>query len=213
MWYLLVAVLAILAINSVLPVRHETLIDYSVFKEKIRQDIQPSLPAGVKIVTTYDRSDLILRAIDTLKEEIIKLSLAVSVVCAVFLFHLPSALVVILTLPAAIVISFLCMYFLGISSNIMSMSGIAIAIGAMVDATIIMVENAHKKLEEWEAAGRPGSRTEGIVAAARAAGIPVLRNAPVARSLLACELGSAIPERLYEAVAEVLRIVLDEDPG
>lgn len=119
-------------------------------KEKIEKDVQPSLPKGVKIVTTYDRSDLIHRSINTLKEEIIKLSIAVSAVCIVFLFHLPSALVVILTLPVAIIISFICMYYLGVTSNIMSLGGIAIAIGAMVDASIIMVENAHKKLEDWE---------------------------------------------------------------
>jgi Cu(I)/Ag(I) efflux system membrane protein CusA/SilA len=117
-------------------------------KAKIAVDIEPSLPKGVKVVTTYDRSDLIQRAMATLKEEIIKLSIAVSVVCIVFLFHLPSALVVILTLPIAIIMSFICMYYLGVTSNIMSLSGIAIAIGAMVDASIIMVENAHKKLEE-----------------------------------------------------------------
>jgi len=120
-------------------------------KEKIKKDIEPSLPQGVKIVATYDRSDLIKRSIATLKDEIIKLSIAVSVVCIVFLFHLPSALVVILTLPLAIIISFILMYYLQVTSNIMSLSGIAIAIGAMVDASIIMVENAHKKLEEWEA--------------------------------------------------------------
>ena len=120
-------------------------------KEKIKKEIEPSLPQGVKIVTTYDRSDLIKRSIATLKDEIIKLSIAVSVVCIVFLFHLPSALVVILTLPLAIIISFILMYYLQVTSNIMSLSGIAIAIGAMVDASIIMVENAHKKLEEWEA--------------------------------------------------------------
>ncbi|MBI5103103.1 MAG: efflux RND transporter permease subunit [Nitrospirae bacterium] len=118
-------------------------------KEKIKQ-IEPSLPDGVKVVVTYDRSDLIHKSIDTLREEIIKLIVAVSVVCIVFLFHLPSALVVILTLPIAIIISFICMYYLGVTSNVMSLSGIAIAIGAMVDASIIMVENAHKKLEEWE---------------------------------------------------------------
>jgi Cu(I)/Ag(I) efflux system membrane protein CusA/SilA len=120
-------------------------------KEKIKKDIEPSLPQGVKIVATYDRSDLIKRSIVTLKDEIIKLTIAVSVVCIVFLFHLPSALVVILTLPLAIIISFILMYYLQVTSNIMSLSGIAIAIGAMVDASIIMVENAHKKLEEWEA--------------------------------------------------------------
>jgi Cu(I)/Ag(I) efflux system membrane protein CusA/SilA len=139
-------------------------------KEKIKTTIAPSLPQGVEIVTTYDRSDLILRSIDTLKEEIIKLTIAVSVVCIVFLFHLPSALVVILTLPLAIIISFICMYYLGITSNIMSLSGIAIAIGAMVDASIIMVENAHKKLEEWEEKGRPGNRTNVIIEAAKEVG-------------------------------------------
>ncbi|TAN44823.1 MAG: efflux RND transporter permease subunit [Nitrospirae bacterium] len=139
-------------------------------KERIKKDISPSLPKGVKVVTTYDRSDLILRSIDTLKEEIVKLSIAVSAVCIVFLFHLPSALVVMLTLPVAIIISFICMYYLGVSSNIMSLSGIAIAVGAMVDASIIMVENAHKKLEEWEAGGRQGSRTDVIIEAAKEVG-------------------------------------------
>ena len=119
-------------------------------KQKLKTAVEPSLPKGVKIITTYDRSDLIHRAIDTLKEEIIKLSIAVSVVCIIFLFHLPSAVVVILTLPVAIIISFICMHYLGVTSNIMSLSGIAIAIGAMVDASIIMVENAHKKMETWE---------------------------------------------------------------
>jgi copper/silver efflux system protein len=139
-------------------------------KDKIKNDIAPSLPKGVKIVTTYDRSDLINRSIATLKDEIIKLAIAVSIVCLIFLFHLPSALVVIITLPIAIIISFICMYYIGVTSNIMSLSGIAIAIGAMVDASIIMVENAHKKLEEWEQKGSPGSRTEVIIAAAREVG-------------------------------------------
>ncbi len=139
-------------------------------KEKIKKDIEPSLPRGVKLVTTYDRSDLIRRSIATLKDEIIKLSIAVSVVCVVFLFHLPSALVVILTLPLAIIISFILMYYLQVTSNIMSLSGIAIAIGAMVDASIIMVENAHKKLEEWEAQGRPNPRLEVIIQAAQEVG-------------------------------------------
>lgn len=118
-------------------------------KAKISKDIEPSLPKGVKVVTTYDRSDLIRRAIATLKDEIIQLSIAVSVVCIVFLFHLPSALVVILVLPISILMSFVCMYYLKVTSNIMSLSGIAIAIGVMVDASIVMVENAHKKLEEF----------------------------------------------------------------
>ena len=121
-------------------------------KEKLHDQIEPSLPKGVEIVTTYDRSDLIHRSVNTLQDEIIKLTLAVSVVCIVFLWHLPSAFVVILTLPIAIIMSFIFMSHLGVTSNIMSLSGIAIAIGAMVDASIIMVENAHKKLEDWEKA-------------------------------------------------------------
>jgi len=139
-------------------------------KERIHESVEPSLPKGVKLVVTYDRSDLIHRAIDTLTEELLKISLAVSVVCLVFLFHLPSALVVIFTLPIAIIISFICMFYLGVTANIMSLSGIAIAIGAMVDASIIMVENAHKKLEEWEIAGKPGSRNEVIIEAAKEVG-------------------------------------------
>lgn len=139
-------------------------------KKKISESVEPSLPEGVKLVVTYDRSDLIHRSIDTLTEELVKISLAVSAVCLVFLFHLPSALVVICTLPIAIIISFICMYYLGVTANIMSLSGIAIAIGAMVDASIIMVENAHKKLEEWEIAGRPGNRIEVIIEAAKEVG-------------------------------------------
>lgn len=141
-------------------------------KEKITNEIAPSLPAGVKIVTTYDRTDLISRSIDTLKEEIIKLAIAVSAVCIIFLFHLPSALIVIITLPIAIIISFICMHYLGVTSNIMSLSGIAIAIGAMVDASIIMVENAHKKLEEWQCdpAKKHCTRTDVIIDAAKEVG-------------------------------------------
>jgi Cu(I)/Ag(I) efflux system membrane protein CusA/SilA len=138
-------------------------------KKKIK-DIEPNLPKGVKIVTTYDRSDLIHKSIDTLRNKVIYISLVVSIVCLIFLFHLPSAFIIIITLPTAILISFICMYSLNVTSNIMSLSGIAIAIGAMVDASIIMVENAHKKLAEWESEGRPGSRREVIIAAAKEVG-------------------------------------------
>ncbi|HEY5599803.1 MAG TPA: efflux RND transporter permease subunit [Candidatus Manganitrophaceae bacterium] len=125
-------------------------------KDKLKE-IAPSLPEGVKIVPTYDRSQLIHASIDTLKEELIKLAVVVSAVTLVFLFRLPSAFVVMMTLPVAILISFILMSYLKITSNIMSLGGIAIAIGAMVDASIIMVENAHKRLEEAGAGGRgPG---------------------------------------------------------
>ena len=115
-------------------------------KEKLKE-IQPSLPPGVKIVTTYDRSDLIQRSIATLKEKLIEEIIIVSVVSLIFLFHVRSAPVAILTLPIAILLSFIAMYYLKLTSNIMSLGGIAIAIGAMIDAAIVMVENAHKRLE------------------------------------------------------------------
>lgn len=115
------------------------------------EEIKASLPEGVRIVPTYDRSELINNAIHTLREKLIEESIVVALVCVVFLWHVRSALVAIITLPIAIILSFLPMYHLGITSNIMSLGGIAIAIGAMVDAAIIMVENAHKALEHAEA--------------------------------------------------------------
>ena len=133
-------------------------------------EIEPTLPQGVKMVTTYDRSDLIRNAVKTLRDQLIELAVVVSVVCAVFLFHLPSAMVAILTLPVAILISFICMYYLNVTSNIMSLGGIAIAIGEMVDSSIVMVENAHKKLEEWESRGSPGNRSDVIIEAAKEVG-------------------------------------------
>jgi len=139
-------------------------------KDRISDDIAPSLPEGVEIVTTYDRSDLIHSAIGTLRDEIVKLVIAVGVVCLVFLFHLPSGLVILLTLPGAIIISFIFLYYLGVTSNIMSLGGIAITIGVMVDASIVMVENAHRKLEDWEEKGKPGGRKECIVEAAKETG-------------------------------------------
>ena len=141
-------------------------------KAKIR-DITPSLPAGVKIKTTYDRSDLIERSIATLKEKLIEDSIIVSLVIILFLFHFRSALVPILTLPIAILLSFVGMYYINLGSNIMSLGGIAIAIGAMVDAAIIMVENAHTRLEEWEKEGKPIARTELLIQAAKEVGRPL----------------------------------------
>jgi Cu(I)/Ag(I) efflux system membrane protein CusA/SilA len=110
-------------------------------------DIASSLPSGTEIVPVYDRSDLIHRAIATLKTTLIEESIIVALVCGVFLLHARSALVAILTLPLGVLIAYACMYALGLSSNIMSLGGIAIAIGAMVDAAIVMIENAHKHLE------------------------------------------------------------------
>ena len=137
------------------------------------QKIAPSLPPGVKIVTTYDRSDLILKSIATLKEKLLEEIIIVSIVSLIFLFHVRSALVAILTLPIAILLSFISMYYLKLTSNIMSLGGIAIAIGAMVDAAIVMVENAHKRLEQWESEGRKGSRSQVIIEAAKEVGKPL----------------------------------------
>ncbi|MGA9604151.1 MAG: CusA/CzcA family heavy metal efflux RND transporter [Methyloceanibacter sp.] len=110
-------------------------------------EIAPSLPKGVSIEPVYDRSDLINRAIDTLKRTLVEESAIVALVCIVFLLHARSALVAIITLPLGVLIAYICMWLLGLSSNIMSLGGIAIAIGAMVDAAIVMIENAHKRLE------------------------------------------------------------------
>jgi copper/silver efflux system protein len=141
-------------------------------KEKIKE-VTPSLPKGVEIVTTYDRSDLIERSIANLTEKLIEESIIVSLVIVLFLFHFRSALVPILTLPVAILLSFVAMYYINLGSNIMSLGGIAIAIGAMVDAAIIMVENAHTRLEEWEKEGKPIPRLELLIQAAKQVGRPL----------------------------------------
>jgi len=133
-------------------------------------EIRPGLPAGVEVVVTYDRSDLIRKAVATLTDELIKISVVVSAVCLVFLLHLPSAFVIITVLPVAVLMGFIAMYYLRISANVMSLGGIAIAIGAMVDSAIVMVEQAHKRLEEWERRGRPEPRAAVIVRAAQEVG-------------------------------------------
>jgi Cu(I)/Ag(I) efflux system membrane protein CusA/SilA len=117
-------------------------------KKKI-EEIKSSLPPGVRIVPTYDRSDLIKRAISTLREKLIEESIVVALVCIVFLWHVRSSLVAIITLPIAIILSFIPMWWMNLTSNIMSLGGIAIAIGAMVDSAIIMIENAHRALEQF----------------------------------------------------------------
>ena len=111
-------------------------------------ELAKSLPDGVEIVTTYDRSDLIIRAVETLKGKLIEEFLVVAFVCAVFLFHIRSSAVIILSLPVGILTAFIVMKMQGINANIMSLGGIAIAIGAMVDAAIVMVENVHKHIEK-----------------------------------------------------------------
>ncbi|MDR1045990.1 MAG: efflux RND transporter permease subunit [Candidatus Adiutrix sp.] len=123
-------------------------------KDKL-ESLKKSLPEGVEIVTTYDRSQLIQRAVDNLTSNLREEFIVVAITCALFLLHLRSAMVAILALPLALFISFIIMHYQGISANIMSLGGIAIAVGAMVDASVVMVENSHRKLEQWEK-GSPG---------------------------------------------------------
>ncbi|QKS30360.1 MAG: efflux RND transporter permease subunit [Candidatus Accumulibacter similis] len=133
-------------------------------------EIAPGLPAGVTVETVYDRSELIHRAIETLKRTLLEESLIVALVCVVFLLHLRSALVAILMLPVGILIAFIAMRALGLNSNLMSLGGIAIAIGAMIDAAIVMIENAHKHLERLPAEHSPAERDGAILAACREVG-------------------------------------------
>ncbi|MEE9910455.1 MAG: CusA/CzcA family heavy metal efflux RND transporter [Deltaproteobacteria bacterium] len=133
-------------------------------KERIRQ-LEPGLPAGVKVVSIYDRSDLIRRAIDNLKSTIVDVMIVVVLIILLFLWHFPSTVIPIITIPAAVLISFIPFRLMGVTANIMSLAGIAIAIGALVDASIVVVEQTHKNLEEWEKEGRKKNSRDVIVAA------------------------------------------------
>lgn len=128
-------------------------------KQKL-DELKASLPAGVEIVTTYDRSQLIDRAVDNLSHKLLEEFLVVALVCGVFLWHLRSSLVAIISLPVGVLMAFIVMRYQGINANIMSLGGIAIAIGAMVDAAVVMIENAHKKIEAWHHA-HPGEELKG----------------------------------------------------
>jgi Cu(I)/Ag(I) efflux system membrane protein CusA/SilA len=124
-------------------------------KDKLKE-IQPSLPPGVQVVTTYDRSDLIQRSIKTLRSQLVEEMIIVSIVILLFLWHFPSAIIPILTIPISVLLAFIPLFGMKLTSNIMSLSGIAISIGVLVDGAIVEVENAYKKLQLWEAGGRKG---------------------------------------------------------
>jgi len=183
-------------------------------------EIERTLPEGVKIVTTYDRSDLILRSIETLKRTLIEELTIVSLVILIFLWHIPSALIPILTIPTAVILSFIPMYAMNITANIMSLGGIAIAIGAMVDAAIVVVEQTHKKLERWEAEGRPGDFRDVVIAAVKEVGGPsFFALLVIAGSFMPIFALEAQEGRLFKplaftknfsmAIAAVLAITLD----
>ena len=124
-------------------------------KAKLKE-IEPSLPAGTKVEITYDRSDLILHAIKNLKEKLIEEMIVVSIVILIFLWHFPSAVIPIVTIPISVILAFIPLYGMKLTSNIMSLSGIAISIGVLVDGAIVEVENAYKRLEQWIEGGRKG---------------------------------------------------------
>ena len=140
-------------------------------KAKLKE-LQPGLPAGVKVVPVYDRSELILRSIDNLKQTLIEELIIVSLVILIFLWHVPSAVIPALTIPIAIAISFIPMRLMGVTANIMSLGGIAIAVGAMVDAAIVVVEQTHKKLEEWGRTGRKEDYHRVVIDAVKEVGGP-----------------------------------------
>jgi copper/silver efflux system protein len=138
-------------------------------KDKLRE-VEPSLPEGVEVVTVYDRSDLIKQAIGTITEALTTEIVIVMLVIALFLLHFPSALLPITNLPVATLLSFIPMYFMRITSSVMSLGGIAVAVGDMVDASIVMAENAHKRVEEWQRSGRRGDVRDVLVRAMQEVG-------------------------------------------
>jgi len=145
------------AVSGIIVMRHgENALNVIRLVEAKLDDLKASLPPGVEVVTTYDRSDLILRALDTLKHELVLEMIVVSLVILLFLWHFPSAIVPIVTIPISVLLSFIPLYLLGISVNIMTLAGIAISIGVLVDGAIVEVENAYNRLHLWEVGGRKG---------------------------------------------------------
>jgi Cu(I)/Ag(I) efflux system membrane protein CusA/SilA len=188
-------------------------------KEKL-EETKSSLPKGVEIITTYDRSDLIKRSIDTLKHQLIEELIIVSGVILLFLWHFPSAIVPILTIPIAVLLSFIPMYGMKVTSNIMSLSGIAISIGVLVDGAIVEMENAYKKLQLWDSGGRVGDYHEVRLNAMKEVGpsvffsLLVIAVAFLPVFTLVDQEGKlfrplAISKNLVMAIAALLAITLD----
>ncbi|MDO9041572.1 MAG: CusA/CzcA family heavy metal efflux RND transporter [Desulfocapsaceae bacterium] len=170
-------------------------------KAKIRE-IEPGLPAGVKIVPIYDRSELILRAIDNLKSTLVEIIVTVALVILLFLWHIPSAIIPMITIPIAVLLAFIPFRMMGLTANIMSLGGIAIAIGVMVDAAIVVVEQTHKKLEEWEQNGRKEDyRTVVVTAVKQVAGPSFFAMLVIAVSFLPVLTLEAQEGRLFKPLA------------
>jgi Cu(I)/Ag(I) efflux system membrane protein CusA/SilA len=188
-------------------------------KEKIK-DLEPTLPKGLKIVNTYDRSDLIDRSVDNLKHTLIEELIIVSLVIMIFLWHFPSAIIPIITIPITVILAFIPMQLSGMTANIMSLGGIAVAIGAMVDAAVVVVEQTHKKLEHWNAEGRPGDYHQVVISAVKEVGGPsFFALLVIAVSFLPVFTLEAQEGRLFKplaytknfsmAIAAVLAVTLD----
>ena len=182
--------------------------------------LEPSLPEGVKFVTTYDRSDLIHRALDTLRHELVVEMIIVSLVILVFLWHIPSAIVPIVTIPVAVLFSFIPLYYMGVTVNIMSLAGIAISIGVLVDGAIVEVENAYNKIHHWQAEGKKGDFFQVRLEALKEVGpsvffsLLVIAVAFIPVFALVDQEGRlfkplAISKNLAMAIAAILAITLD----
>ena len=135
-------------------------------KARLRE-IEPGLPAGIKIVPVYDRSVLIHSTISSARETIIEVVVTVVLIILIFLWHFPSAAVPIITMPAAVLLSFIPLRMMGISVNVMSLAGVAIAFGELIDASIVVVEQTHKKLEQWQKDGCPGKHRDVVLSAVK----------------------------------------------
>ncbi len=209
------------AVGGIVVMRHgeNALNTIQAVKTKLAE-LKASLPEGVELVPVYDRSELIHRSIHTLKHELLIEMAIVSGVILIFLWHIPSAAIPIFTLPVAVLLAFIPMRALGVSSNIMSLGGIAVAIGALVDAAVVVVENAHKRLEAWDREGRHGDYREVLIRAIQEVGRPSFYSLLViAVSFLPIFALEAQEGRLFKplaftknlsmAVAAVLAITLD----
>ncbi|MGI9103501.1 MAG: efflux RND transporter permease subunit [Terriglobales bacterium] len=183
-------------------------------------DVEPTLPKGLKIVPTYDRADLIDRSVENLKQTLIEELIIVSLVILVFLWHFPSAIIPIITIPITVILAFIPIQMSGMTANIMSLGGIAVAIGAMVDAAVVVVEQTHKKLEHWNAEGRPGDYRRVVISAVKEVGGPsFFALLVIAVSFLPVFTLEAQEGRLFKplaftknfamAIAAVLAITLD----
>jgi copper/silver efflux system protein len=161
------------AVSGIVIMRHgENALDVIERVKARLAEIAPGLPDGVKVVPIYDRGELITRSIDTVKSTLIEIMITVALVILLFLWHIPSALIPVITIPVAVLISFIPFRLMGVTANIMSLGGIAIAVGALVDAAIVVVEQTHKKLEVWQRTGRREEYRTVIISAVKEVGGP-----------------------------------------